>query len=191
MGMSCKASSVSPRRHRDETESLAVLQSHSGGESRDQATEQRAEHEYPASSVDRSGYNVEPLREMLSGGYLLQPADEHQAVFTDALTRLWADGGDPNLLARFRRLIERLYPPGEALTRAQRQRLAEQDILTVYLHAHMDEDTLDLSRLVACPDQVPDTEGRLIPACAYNLFYRMRDERFYAGGQRDARPASA
>ena len=42
----------------------------------------------------------------------------------------------------------------------------------------MDEDTLDLGRLCACPDQVPDPEGRLIPACSYNLFYRMRDPRF-------------
>ncbi len=30
--------------------------------------------------------------------------------------------------------------------------------------------TLDLARLVCCPDQVPDPDGRLIPACAYNLF---------------------
>jgi uncharacterized radical SAM superfamily Fe-S cluster-containing enzyme len=43
----------------------------------------------------------------------------------------------------------------------------------------MDEDTLDLARLVVCPDQVPDAEGRLVPACAYNLFYRMQDERFW------------
>ena len=61
----------------------------------------------------------------------------------------------------------------------RRQAIAEESILTVYLHSHMDEDTLDLARLVACPDQVPDPEGRLIPACAYNLFYRQKDPRFW------------
>jgi hypothetical protein len=30
-----------------------------------------------------------------------------------------------------------------------------------------------------CPDLVPAEPGRLIPACTYNLFYRMKDERFY------------
>ena len=44
----------------------------------------------------------------------------------------------------------------------------------------MDEDTLDLGRLIACPDQVPDSTGRMIPACAYNIFYRTQDERFYS-----------
>ena len=33
--------------------------------------------------------------------------------------------------------------------------------------------------LVDYPDLVPAEPGRLIPACTYNLFYRMLDERFY------------
>ena len=78
--------------------------------------------------------------------------------------------------------MKRMFPSGGALTRFERQRLAEQDVLSVYLHAHMDEDTLDLGRLIVCPDQVPDSEGRMVPACAYNLFYRMADERFYSEG---------
>jgi len=28
---------------------------------------------------------------------------------------------------------------------------------------------------------VHDPEGRLIPACAYNLFYREKDPRFWCG----------
>ncbi len=43
----------------------------------------------------------------------------------------------------------------------------------------MDEDTFDCSRAMMCPDLVPAEPGRLIPACTYNLFYRMKDERFY------------
>ena len=51
----------------------------------------------------------------------------------------------------------------------------------IYLHAHMDEDTFDCSRAMLCPDLVPAEPGRLIPACTYNLFYRMQDERFFVG----------
>jgi uncharacterized radical SAM superfamily Fe-S cluster-containing enzyme len=43
----------------------------------------------------------------------------------------------------------------------------------------MDEDTFDASRAMLCPDLVPASPGRLIPACTYNLFYRRQDERYY------------
>jgi len=118
------------------------------------------------------------LRQMFGQGYLLQPEDDQQ-VFRAAIDRLWAGGDAARLLPAIRRLVERMYPPGEPLSRAARQAVAEQSLLAVYIHSHMDEDTLDLARLAACPDQVPDPAGRLIPACAYNLFYRQKDPRFW------------
>ena len=98
--------------------------------------------------------------------------------FTDAINELYADGQTDHL-ATLRGLVERLYPPGRAIDDFQRQRLAEQSVRTIYLHAHMDEDTFDCSRAMLCPDLVPAEPGRWIPACTYNLFYRMKDERFY------------
>jgi uncharacterized radical SAM superfamily Fe-S cluster-containing enzyme len=125
-------------------------------------------------------FSVEQLRRMLEGGYLLHAEGDSQGEFKAAVDRLWAEGGDERLLRTFRAIISELYPPGRPLTRFEQQRTAEKHILTVYLHAHMDEDTFDLARLVVCPDQVPDADGRMVPACAYNLFYRMQDERFFA-----------
>jgi 7,8-dihydro-6-hydroxymethylpterin dimethyltransferase len=122
---------------------------------------------------------VEELRQMLGHGYLLQPEDDGQEVFRAAIDRLWAAGDDTKLLPAIRGLVDRMYPQGQTLTRAARQAVAEESLLAVYIHSHMDEDTLDLARLVACPDQVPDPGGRLIPACAYNLFYRQKDPRFW------------
>jgi len=122
---------------------------------------------------------VEELRRMLGDGYLLQPEDDSQDVFRAAIDRLWAAGDDANMLPAIRGLVERMYPKGQPLTRSARQAVAEESLLAVYIHSHMDEDTLDLARLVACPDQVPDPDGRLIPACAYNLFYREKDPRFW------------
>ena len=121
----------------------------------------------------------EELRQMLGVGYLLQPDDDGQEVFRRAIDRLWADGDDTSLLPALRHLVERMYPAGCALSPTARQAIAEESLLAVYLHSHMDEDTLDLARLTVCPDQVPDLEGRLIPACAYNLFYREKDPRFW------------
>jgi len=134
--------------------------------------------------------SADRLRDMLEGGYLLHAEDRTEDEFRAAVDRLWAEEGDEGLLRRFREVISELYPPDKTLTRFERQRVAEQQIMSVYLHAHMDEDTLDLARLVVCPDQVPDEDGRLISACAYNLFYRMQDERFFADSSAAPQPVS-
>ena len=127
-------------------------------------------------------FSVEELRSMLVQGYLLQPGREGQELFLQAIDRLWAEGDPGKHLPAVRRLVERMYPAGKSLSTTERQAAAEQSLLAIYLHSHMDEDTLDLARLAVCPDQVPDPEGRLIPACAYNLFYRQKDPRFWSSG---------
>jgi len=120
------------------------------------------------------------LRDLLSGGYLPRIRDLSATAFQEIVDRRWAEGCDEALMGQLRSLLAKLFPPG-GLTPFERQRVAEESLLTVYLHSHMDEDTLDLGRLSTCPDQVPDADGRLMPACAYNLFYRMKDPKFWAG----------
>ena len=121
---------------------------------------------------------AERVRELMAESYLARLDEGGQALFTDAINRLYADGRSEDLRV-FRDLIDRLYPAGGALGPFERQRLAESAVRTVYVHAHMDEDTFDCSRAMLCPDLVPVEPGRLVPACTYNLFYRMQDERFY------------
>ncbi len=120
-------------------------------------------------------FGREHLRKMLSGGYLLQPDGTAQEILKETFDRLRAEGGNEVVLKKMKELISDLYPPGRTLGRFERQRIAEGHILAVYPHSRMDEDTLDIARLVTCPDQVADREGRLIPACAYNLLYRMKN----------------
>jgi 7,8-dihydro-6-hydroxymethylpterin dimethyltransferase len=141
-----------------------------------------------ASEPSRNGFvsftdffSLEELRQMIGPGYLLQPDESSQQRFKEAIDRLWTSGDRAGVLPVLKRLLTRLYPDGPSLTPFQRQAIAEESLLTVYLHAHMDEDTLDLGRLVVCSDQVPEPDGRLIPACAYNLFYRQKDPRFWVG----------
>jgi 7,8-dihydro-6-hydroxymethylpterin dimethyltransferase len=127
------------------------------------------------------------VRELLADSYLLRPSVAED-FFTEAINRLYADGQTEHL-ATLRGLVERLYPPGRAIADFTRQRLAEESVRTIYLHAHMDEDTFDCSRAMLCPDLVPAEPGRWIPACTYNLFYRMKDERFFVTDENgDRRP---
>lgn len=119
----------------------------------------------------------EKLLSFMSDSYLIR-LDEEEDYFRDVINQLYARG-ETEHLRLFRELIETLYPKKGPVTVFERQRLAESSVRTIYVHAHMDEGTFDCSRAMLCPDLVPAEPGRLIPACTYNLLYRMKDARFY------------
>jgi len=119
----------------------------------------------------------EKIKALMKDSYLIRLEDEN-AFFKDVINDLYAQD-EKDYLKLFRDLIEKLYPKGRQVSAFERQRIAESSVRTIYIHAHMDEDTFDCSRAMLCPDLVPSEPGRLIPACTYNLFYRMQDERFY------------
>jgi len=119
----------------------------------------------------------EKIAALMKDSYLIRLEGEDD-FFKDIIADLYARD-ESERLKLFRNLIEQIYPKNRALTVFERQRIAESAVRTIYVHAHMDEDTFDCSRAMLCPDLVPAEPGRLIPACTYNLFYRMQDERFY------------
>jgi len=119
------------------------------------------------------------LAEHLSEGYLLRPSDALEQALKEAIDRLWAEGGSDALLGTLKHMLKTMYPTGKVLDTHERQRRAEKSIKTIYVHAHMDEDTYEVGRAMRCPDQVPVDAERLIGACNYNLFYRMKDDRFW------------
>ncbi len=124
-------------------------------------------------------FSEEEIRRIIGPNYLIRPGDEFHDILKDALNRLWAEGGDPAILDVLKKLTKETYPADGALSPFERQRVAERHVVTCYIHAHMDEDNFDLSRVSTCPDLVPDVKGTLTPACAYNVFYRMKDSRFW------------
>jgi hypothetical protein len=113
----------------------------------------------------------------MENSYLIRLGDEED-FFKEVINSLYSEG-KTEPLKLFRELIEALYPRNRDVSFFERQRLAESSVRTIYVHAHMDEDTFDCSRAMLCPDLVPSEPGKLIPACTYNLIYRMQDGRFY------------
>ena len=120
----------------------------------------------------------ERLLDMMNDSYLMR-LDNRQEFIRDLINDLYARGETTHLPV-FRSLMEKLFPRRGAPDAFERQRIAEECVRTIYVHTHMDEDNFDCSRAMMCPDLVPAEPGRLIPACTYNLFYRMKDDRFYA-----------
>jgi uncharacterized radical SAM superfamily Fe-S cluster-containing enzyme len=121
----------------------------------------------------------EEMSKLLGNHYLIHPEENMEQVMHQAINRLWAKGDKKNILKGLKNLVKYIYPPDETLDIFERQHRAESSIRTIYIHAHMDEDNFDISRVIKCPDLVPDIKKTFIPACAYNLFYRMKDKRFW------------
>jgi len=121
----------------------------------------------------------EVVSRQLFDGYLFQPTKGLEQEMHRSIDRLWSEGSDPGLLAAVKNLLQTIYPAGENLSAHDRQRRAEKMVKTIYVHAHMDEDTYEVGRAMRCPDQVPVDAEKMIGACNYNLFYRMRDQRFW------------
>lgn len=119
------------------------------------------------------------LIKLLGESYIMHPDERFQEVFNEAIMDNWARSDHPEILSFIRNLLKKMYPSDRAISPFERQKIAEKSILTIYVHAHMDEDNFDLDRIVCCGDLVPVDGERLIPACAYNLFYRMKDSRFW------------
>ena len=117
------------------------------------------------------------ISKRMRDSYLLR-IENGDSFFRELIDDLYARGEGEHL-RDIRRIVETLYPAGRELSAFERQRVAEAMVRTIYIHAHMDEDTFDASRAMLCPDLVPASPGRLIPACTYNLFYRRQDERYY------------
>ena len=121
----------------------------------------------------------EGIAEHLTEGYLLHPSEQLEIALRDAIDQLWSEDGAPELLRALKDMLRTLYPRDEVLAVHERQRRAERAVKTIYVHAHMDEDTYEVGRAMRCPDQVPVDASRLIGACNYNLFYRKHDTRFW------------
>ncbi|MDR0441659.1 MAG: radical SAM protein [Candidatus Accumulibacter sp.] len=109
--------------------------------------------------------------------YLLKPLPELERSFRARIDERWAEGAPREELAVLKRFIARMNDED-----ARAPGFSHEMVKTVTIHAHMDEDNFDLARVSLCGDLVPHEDGRMIPACSYNLLYRQRDERFWTEG---------
>jgi len=75
------------------------------------------------------------------------------------------------VLKALRRSLDVMFPrrpvgPKEAL------RIGEQQAKSIFIHHYMDAHDFDLERLRKCCHHYPQADGRIMPACGFNLFHR-------------------
>ena len=64
------------------------------------------------------------------------------------------------------------------LSLEERLHIGEGLVKTIFIHAFMDEHTFEVDRIKKCCTHYALPDGRLMPGCAYNMFYRQKDPRF-------------
>ena len=132
---------------------------------------------------------VEPSRRPTDGRYgenphrtqhyyqyqvLLKPAPENsQDLYLDSLKALG-------------KALRVMYPEERVLELEERLHIGEGCVKTIFIHAFMDEHTFEVDRIKKCCTHYALPDGRLMPGCAYNMFYRHKDPRF--AGESGATP---
>lgn len=119
------------------------------------------------------------LAEMSRDSYILNPNRDISAEFREGINRLWANGADDETIGVLRDFLKATYPNNRILPPEERQQVLIDWVKMILIHPHMDTDNFDIGRVSACGDMVPDEQGQMIPACAYNVLYRQKDSRFW------------
>src|SRR5262249_1010758 len=119
---------------------------------------------------------------LLGDSLYLEPREPVEELFREIIDELWADPTrvpeSESVLRTLKRVLGEMFPSGSPRSLGERQRVAERAVKAVYIHAHMDEESFDVARIMKCPIGVPEADGTNIPTCTYNVLYRERDERF-------------
>jgi uncharacterized radical SAM superfamily Fe-S cluster-containing enzyme len=77
----------------------------------------------------------------------------------------------PDILAALRRTLDVMFPE-RPLTAREAVRLGEKQSKSIFLHHYMDRHDFDLERLRKCCHHYPQLDGRIMPACGFNMFHR-------------------
>jgi uncharacterized radical SAM superfamily Fe-S cluster-containing enzyme len=77
----------------------------------------------------------------------------------------------PAILAALKRTLAAMFP-NRPLSWKEASRIGERQAKTIFLHHYMDRHDFDLERLRKCCHHYPQTDGRVMPACGFNMFHR-------------------
>jgi 7,8-dihydro-6-hydroxymethylpterin dimethyltransferase len=77
----------------------------------------------------------------------------------------------PEILKALRRTLDAMFPE-RPLGPKDAVRVGERQSKSIFLHHYMDRHDFDLERLRKCCHHYPQEDGRIMPACGFNMFHR-------------------
>jgi uncharacterized radical SAM superfamily Fe-S cluster-containing enzyme len=111
------------------------------------------------------------LRSSATLGASSETQDTLRDVICDVYARTEEVERGEEVLRALRRSVEVMFP-GRALSHREAVRIGEGQAKSIFLHHYMDRHDFDLERLRKCCHHYPQIDGRVMPACAFNMFHR-------------------
>lgn len=134
--------------------------------------------------------DLERYLDLLANRGTIRPDEQFEGTIRATIDELWSSAGQipdaPRILGTLKRTLVLLYPEERVLELEERTRAGEGLVKSIFLHAFMDEMSFELDRVKKCCTHYALPDGRLMPACAYNLFHRRADPRFAGTGAKGA-----
>jgi uncharacterized radical SAM superfamily Fe-S cluster-containing enzyme len=97
--------------------------------------------------------------------------DALEEVIHDVFARQDEIERGPEILKALRRSLDQMFPPRPLSSRDQ-TRASERQSKSIFLHHYMDRHDFDLERLRKCCHHYPQENGKIMPACGFNMFHR-------------------
>jgi hypothetical protein len=123
--------------------------------------------------------------ELISNRGTIRPDEQFEEAIRDAIDQMWTSSGQvpdcDRILHVLKKAIFLMYPEDRALELAERLKIGEGMVKTIFIHAFMDVHNFEVDRIKKCCTHYTLPDGRLMPGCAYNNLYRSKDPRF--GGE--------
>lgn len=105
----------------------------------------------------------------------IEPNQQSESALQGVVNDLWSVSGEiPNsskIIKALRRALLEMFPSGP-VQRQELIRIAERQAKTIFIHHYMDRHDFDVERLMKCCHHYPQIDGRIMPACGFNLFHR-------------------
>lgn len=105
----------------------------------------------------------------------IEPNAQTEGTLRQVVDDLWSAGGEipdsQKIIKAMRRAILEMFP-SDRLPRQELIRIAERQVKTIFIHHYMDRHDFDVERLMKCCHHYPQIDGRIMPACGFNLFHR-------------------
>ena len=112
---------------------------------------------------------------LLRSSATLPASPEIEQAMNDVMYDVYARQDEiersPEILAALRRTLDVMFPDRPISTKEAVQ-IGEKQAKSIFLHHYMDRHDFDLERLRKCCHHYPQTDGRIMPACSFNMFHR-------------------
>ena len=97
--------------------------------------------------------------------------DAMHDIIHDVYARVDEVEKGPQILKALRRSLDVMFPD-RPVSEREKIRIGERQAKSIFLHAYMDRHDFDLERLRKCCHHYPQVDGRVMPACGFNMFHR-------------------